>query len=133
MNVTQEEKMLGGLAHVAVLFNLIGVAFLAVLTLAYRQKSRYVFEHAAQGLGLWLTGWALKLVIGAVFGTASFAMVFNPFMWREALGGFFLAVLLLMAVGITILVLVIIAAVKGFSGQPHRYPIIGDFVASLSK
>lgn len=126
--------MLGGFAHIAVMFNLIGAAFLLILTMVYRPKSRYVYEHAAQALGLWVTAWAVKLVIGLATGTMGIAFALNPFMLgRGALGGLLLAGMLFLAIGIALLVLVIVAAVKGFQGQPHRYPVIGDFVASLTR
>lgn len=131
--VTQEERTLGGLAHLGVLFGYIGVAFQVILLIIYLPKSKYVASHAKQALGLWVIWYLAKLAIGALTGGISMFAVLNPA--RIFTPGFFGTVLLggmaLLALGVGVLVLVILAMIKGFNGEPHRYPIIGDFVASI--
>lgn len=131
MERTQEEKLLGGFAHVAVLFSWLGLIYNLVIYFLYKPKSEYVTGHAKQGLGLVAISLISSYVLGPIFG----ASMYGSFMMGGLRGGFGLAViggLIMTAIGIAILVMVIMAAIKGFQGQEYKYPIIGEFMAKLN-
>ena len=134
MSTSQEERTLGGLAHLGVLFGWVGLAFEIILLVVFLPKSKYVASHAKQALGLTLVWYLIRLALGTITGGVGVWVALNPA--RLFTGGFIgsvlLAFLLMAVLGLTTLVLVIMAMVKGFSGQPYRYPIIGDLVVSLT-
>jgi|GEM_PF-848238 len=135
MTATQEERTLGGLVHLGVLFGWFGLAFQIVLLVVYLPKSKYIAGHAKQALGLWAAWFLARLVIGAITGTAGAAIAINPVNLFSGgfIGTMLVGLLLFGALGIGVLVLVILAMVKGFGGEEHRYPIIGDLVASIAR
>jgi uncharacterized Tic20 family protein len=130
---TQEEKLLGGIAHIAVLFSWLGLALNAVLYLVYKPKSKFVTGHAKQALGLWGVWFLVKVVLGMVAGGSALAVMNNPFgrMGMAGLGVAAVGGLLTAALGIAVLVMVIQACIKGFNGQEYKYPIIGEMVAGI--
>lgn len=140
MERTQEEKVLSGLAHVAVFFSWIGLAYNLVIYFIYKEKSAYVASHAKQALGLMLTFWILTFGatlimlpfgLAAGFGAAGIGSLGRT---GAMMGLGFVGVLMglvVFAISIGALVLVIMAAIRGFKGEEYRYPVIGDFVAKL--
>ncbi|HWI66031.1 MAG TPA: DUF4870 domain-containing protein [Symbiobacteriaceae bacterium] len=134
MVVSQEERTLGGLAHLGVIFGWVGLAFQVILLIVYMPKSKYVTSHVKQALGLWVIWYLARLAVGALLGGVGVTAAFNPAILFSGsfIGGMLLGALVMMALGIGVLVLVILAMVKGFGGQLHRYPIIGDLVASIA-
>lgn len=135
MERTQEEKLLAGFAHVAVLVNymFLGLIFNIVIFLIYRPKSQYVASHAKQALGLTIINVIAGYVIAGIFGASVMGMGMGMRSLGGLLGGVFLGGLLAFAWFIAVLVLVIMAAIKGFGGQEYRYPWFGDFVAKLGE
>lgn len=136
MTTTQEERIFGGLAHLGVLFSWYGLAFLIILLVIFQPRSRFIVSHAKQALGAWIIFFAIRLIGGAVFfGGATMAVAANPFAFAN-LGGAVMGVLLgglvIGAIGLTFLVFAIMALVKGINGQTHRYPLIGDLIASIA-
>lgn len=129
MERSSEEKTLGGLAHIAAIFGWIGVVANVVLFVIYREKSQYVAGHARQGLGLSVinvvVGWVLGLVGGGSVGFLSIGSV------GAAVGTAMILGLAALAWGVVVLVLAIMAAIKGFKGEEHRYPIFGEFVSKI--
>lgn len=135
MERTQEEKILSGIAHIAVLFSWLGLVLNVILFAVYKPKSRFVAGHAKQALGLWLVQAIIRSVVGLITGGSVLAAMYNPFRTGYP-AGFGLAVLgglLSAALGIAVLVLVILACIKGFNGDEHRYPVIGEFVARIGE
>ncbi|MDF2630219.1 MAG: hypothetical protein K0R39_4050 [Symbiobacteriaceae bacterium] len=136
MNTTQEDRIFGGLAHLGVMFGWIGLAFLVVLLIIFQPRSRFIVSHVKQALGLWIAYFAFRFVASAIFlGGATMALVVNPFAFLTspgALAGVLIGGLLIAAFGLTVLVFVIMALVKGINGQTHRYPVIGDLVVSIA-
>lgn len=130
MERTGVEKLLGGLAHIFVLplFTVL-IGFLApvvhlLLYFAYKTRSRFVVEHTKQAFGLWVSYWLVKLAIslviflaeaggvpGSSLESAYFVLLFG---WMGVVG-----------------VLSIWGAVRGFLGQEHRYPVIGNLAARI--
>lgn len=134
MSLSQEERTLGGLAHLGVLFGWVGLAFDIILLVVYLPKSRYVAKHAKQALGLWTVWFLARLALGFVSGGAGLWVALNParFFTGDFLSTILFSVLGLLVLGIGVLVMVIQAMVKGFNGEEYRYPIIGDLVASVA-
>jgi len=131
---SSDEKVLAGLTHVAVLFNMVGVIYILIMFIVYKQKSRFVYDHAKQALGLWVASFVVFRLLGLFMG-AGFASLFafsSP--WTTGfIGSALILGLIVSGLGIATLVLVIIAAVKAFSGQDFRYPVIGDMVSRLGE
>jgi len=136
MNTTQEERIFGGLAHLGVLFNWIGLAFMVVLLVIFQPRSRFIASHVKQALGVWVGFFVLRLVVSTIFlGGATAAFAVNPFAYGNiggALAGIPPGALFLGAIGLTALVFVIMALVKGINGQPYKYPIIGDLITRIA-
>lgn len=132
---TQEERTLGGLVHLGVLFGWIGLAFQIVLLVVYLPKSKYVAGHVKQALGLWTTWFLVRLVVGAATGTAGAVFALNPARLLSAgfIGSVLIGMMIMSLLAVGVLVLVILAMIKGFNGEPHKYPIIGDLVDSIAR
>ena len=131
--ITQEERTLGGLSHLGVIFGWIGLAFQVILLIVYMPKSKYVASHAKQALGLWVIWYLAKLAIGGLTGGVGVWAAMNPMrvMSGAFLGPLLFGVMAMLALGVGVLVLVILAMIKGFNGQSHRYPLVGDLIASI--
>lgn len=130
MELKSEEKVLGGLSHILCLFSWIGLVANLVIFFIYKEKSAYVGRHAKQALGLQL----ISLVLGLVVGGASVASVFGAMAGGHmgaAVGMGLTLALIGAALGITVLVLVIIGAVKGFTGQEYLHPVFGRAVDNI--
>lgn len=132
MERASEEKTLAGLAHVAAIFGWVGVVANIVLFVLYREKSQYVTGHVKQGLGLSVIGVAGSWLLG-LLGAGGLTSLFYSGAFGAAVGMGLLLGLLGAAFGITVLVLGILAAIKGFKGEEHRYPLFGEFVAKIGE
>lgn len=134
MQATQEERTLSGLAHLAVLFGWLGLAFQIVVLVIYQPKSRYVAGHARQALGMWAAWMLVRFVLGFLTGTIGISIAFNPFgIFNGAiLGSLLLGLLVRLGIFVAVLVAVIVAMIAGFGGRTYRYPLIGDLVASVT-
>lgn len=135
MSYSSEEKLLGGLTHVLVLFQWLGLVVNIVLFLVYKDKSGFVARHAKQALGLQIGALVAGMVLGTLAGGSVMGLAFGfhggafP---MAALAGFGLLFGLLgLTLFLSILVLAILGAIKGFQGQEWRYPLIGEWVESL--
>lgn len=129
MERSQEEKILGGLTHVAAIFSWIGVIANIILFVVYREKSAFVAAHAKQGLGLSAIGLIGSWILGAL-GAGSVGLLSMGSLGAAA-GMAMILGLVAMVWGIGILVLAILAAIKGFKGEEHRYPLFGEMVAKI--
>jgi uncharacterized Tic20 family protein len=130
VDVNSEEKALGGIAHLAVLFGIWGLIANIVLHFVYREKSQFVAHHTKQALGLTVVSWVVAMVLGIFLLGSGFRFVMMP---TARLTGTLLSILVLAAWSIVVLVLVIIGAVNGFNGQDYTYPIFGKTVDSIGK
>lgn len=133
MTTNQEEKVLSGIAHVAVLFSWLGLVYNLVIYLVYKPKSGFVAGHAKQALGLSIIAILVRMVLGFAFAGAGFAMSWNPMSLSRGYAAGALGGLLMMAVSIAVLIFVILAAVKAFGGEEYRYPVIGSFIAGIGE
>lgn len=133
LNRTQEETLLSGFAHVAVLFGWLGVIGNLVLYLIYKPKSAFVAGHAKQALGLAIVWRVLGIVLGIFMGGLGAVLTRGPWsmMGPGVHGGLVIGSLVSFGIWVAFLVLVILAAIKGFGGKEHRYPIIGDAIDRL--
>ncbi|HYF91310.1 MAG TPA: DUF4870 domain-containing protein [Symbiobacteriaceae bacterium] len=134
MTVSQEERTLAGLVHLGVLFGWLGLAFQIIMLVVYLPKSKFVANHVKQALGVSVILYLIRFAFGTLVGGAGLWVAFNPVRLFTAgfIGPMLLAGLATAVLGLTVLVLVIMAMVKAFGGQPHRYPVIGDLIASLT-
>jgi uncharacterized Tic20 family protein len=131
MERSQEEKILAGLSHVALLFSWIGLVGQVVLLVLYREKSRFVFGHAKQAIALWVVSYVVSLVINMVFGvTAGLGSLAGG---AGLLGGALVGGLIALAWLVIWVVLLIRGAVMGFKGAEYRQPLIGDMVARIGE
>lgn len=129
MERTSEEKTLGGLAHVAAIFGWIGVVANIVLFVIYREKSQYVAGHSKQALGLSVISVVVSWILG-LFGAGS-AGLLSIGSVGAAVGAAMVVGLIALAWGVVVLIFAIMAAIKGFKGEEHRYPLFGEFVAKI--
>lgn len=129
MELSSEEKTLGGLAHVAAIFGWIGVIANVILFVLYREKSKYVAGHSKQALGLSVISVVVSWVLG-LFGAGSAGLLSIGSM-GAAVGAALIIGLVSLAWGIVVLVLAIMAAMKGFKGEEHRYPLFGKAVNEI--
>lgn len=133
---TQEEKLLAGFAHASLIIVplilpwFFSLAAALVIYFMYKEKSPFVAGHAKQAAGLGVIG----LVMSAVF---SFAVI-GGLVGGVAMGSFgalfgagVLLGVLLFLVALAYLILVIVAAVKGFSGAEFQYPLVGAMIARI--
>lgn len=125
MERTIEGRIMGGLAHAAVLLSWIGPVAILGLYFAYRSRSRYVADHARQGLALSIFGLALYGTITLIYYLAETAggipgHRLEPSYYALWFGRNGLIVLL-----------AVWGAVRGFLGQEHRYPVIGNLAARI--
>lgn len=132
MERSSEEKVLGGITHIALLFSWIGLIANVVIFVIYRPKSAFVAGHAKQALGLQVLSMLLSWVFALVFGVGMFGLGMGG-MEGGMIGAAVVGGLLAAAVGIAVLVLAILGAVKGFQGHEWRHPVIGDFVAKIGE
>ena len=135
MERTSEEKILGGLTHLAIFFSWIGLIANVILYVVYRPKSQFVAGHVKQALGLQVSALVAGAVVGLLFGVgfAGTLGLGSSAAMGAALGTAALGGLLALVVGIGALVLAIIAAIRGFQGQEYRHPVIGSWIAGLGE
>lgn len=126
MSVSQEEKVLSGIGHVSLLFGWLALLYNLVVWFMYREKSKFVAGHVKQALGLWVLTTALQLVLTFLAAGSGFLMMRSP---GALFGGFSLALVIWLVVA----VMTIIAAIRGFSGQEYRHPVIGDMIARVGE
>lgn len=135
MERTSEEKILGGITHLAIFFSWIGLIANVILYVIYRSKSAFVASHVKQSIGLQVIGMLVGTALGFLFGLGmigGFGMGMSYGM-GAAVGAAALGALLILAVGIAAIVLAILAAIKGFQGQDYRHPLFGNWLAGLGE
>lgn len=132
--VSAEERILGGIAHLALFFNFIGFLVSLIMYLIYRRRSRFVSSHAKQAVGLAVIAFLLSLILGTVAGFSALA-VFMGSATAAGVGAALttVSVLLLVLGGIAWFILVILGAVKGFLGEEHHHPLFGRWLARLGE
>lgn len=131
-SLKSEEKLLAGFSHILIFFHVLGLVANLVIYLVSKEKSPFIARHARQALGVQIGSIAFTLVLGAAGVGMGLGFVFGGMfspLSMAFLGG--IVGLAIAALAILFLVCIIIAAVKGFSGQEYRYPIIGEFVDSI--
>jgi uncharacterized Tic20 family protein len=130
MERSSEEKVLSGLAHIASIFSWIGVIASVVLLVIYRDKSKFVFGHAKQALGLSAISVVVGLVLGAL-GVGSGMGLLSSGSLGAAFGTASLFFMLSALWGIVVLILAILAAIKGFNGVEYKHPVIGQTIENI--
>ena len=121
-----DANVVAGLCYVANLVCYLGVV-LSIIVLVTDKNNKLARFHAAQSLLLIPLGIVLGIVYAVGFGISAAIdsqLGFPLFM--------ILAWLIIMIIGIGLLVMTIIAAVKGFQGQIYKLPIIGGFADNFS-
>lgn len=133
MERTSEERMVGGLTHLAILLNWVGLIVNVVLYVVYRPKSSYVTHHVKQALGLQLISIVVVAILGLVAGVGSVSALgsVGKYGGKALLGSMFMGIGSTALIGLITLVMAVIAAVKGFQGTEYRHPLFGEFVARL--
>lgn len=125
-----EDRLVGGLAHIAVLFSALGLALNIALLVHYRRRP-FIAAHLRQALGLQvlsiILSWTVGLYVTVAGLWASFGRVSPGFFFHKSIVTG-LAVLLLNGIKI---VLAILGAMSAFGGRPYRQPLIGDLLARL--
>jgi uncharacterized Tic20 family protein len=132
---TSEEKLLGGLTHLAIFFSWLGLIANVILYFIYRPKSQFVAGHVKQALALQVTVMVIGAILGLLFGDGAVGglslgsgLGVAAGLGTAALGG-----LIWLLLAIAAIALALIGAVKGFQGQEHRHPIIGNWAAGLGE
>lgn len=121
-----DANIVAGLCYVANFVCYLGVV-LSIIVLVTDKSNKLARFHAAQSLLLIPFGIVLGIVYVIGFGVSAAidsALGFPLFM--------ILVWLIMMVVGLGLLVMMIIAAVKGFQGQIYKLPIIGGFADNFS-
>lgn len=135
MEYSSEEKTLAGVAHIASIFSWfwIGVIVNVVLMVIYREKSKFVYQHAKQGLGLAAINVIIGLLLGIVAGGAVGASILSVGALGAAAGALMVISLISWAKLIVVLIFGILGAVKGFNGQEYRHPLFGEMVHKIGE
>jgi uncharacterized Tic20 family protein len=130
---TSEEKILGGLTHLAIFFSWVGLIVNIILYVVYRPKSQFVASHVKQALGLQVLLLVAGAILGLLFGGGILGGIGmgSGLGLGAAVGSAILGSLIWLVVMIAAIALSILAAIRGFQGQEHRHPVIGDWIASL--
>ena len=121
-----DANVVAGLCYVANLVCYLGV-ILSIIVLVTDKSNKLARFHAAQSLLLIPLGIVLTIVymvgfgIGAAIDSQLGFPLFMILVW-----------LVVMVIGLGLLVMTIIAAVKGFQGQIYKLPIIGKFADNFS-
>ena len=136
---TQDERLMAGFAHVAILFRAVGIVVPIVMWATQREKSKFVQAHALQALGWQALDVVLSLLLIAVCMALFVSLSFAPAPGSPsnapapgmlmAFGGFGL-------VGLVMLVMIIfgvVAACHAFQGKPYVYPIIGRYMQRFQR
>lgn len=133
MERTSEEQILGGLTHLAIFFSWLGLIANLILYFVYRPKSLFVAGHVKQALGLQALLLVIHVLLGLLFGAGIVGGIGlgSGFGLGAAVGTALLGGLLGLVAAVAAIILAIIAAIKGFQGQEHRHPIVGDWIAVL--
>ncbi len=121
-----DANVVAGLCYVANLVCYLGV-ILSIIVLVTDKSNKLARFHAAQSLLLIPLGIVLGIVYAIGFGISAAIdsqLGFPLFM--------ILVWLIVMVIGLGLLVMTIIAAVKGFQGQIYKLPIIGKFADNFS-
>lgn len=126
MNVSQEEKVLSGIGHLSLLFGWLALLYNLVVWFMYREKSKFVAGHVKQALGLWVLVTAVQLVL-------TFLVTGTAFLSTRSPGALFGGISLTLIIWLVTAVMTVIAAIRGFSGQEYRHPVIGDMIARVGE
>ena len=140
---TQDERVMGALAHIAALLPVMGIIASIVIWVTQKDKSRFVAFQALQAIAYQLT-FIVVWLIGMACYMGTFFLTFaggimgsvNPDTSLLTGGLFFLPFLvffgLFALMGIWI-IYAIIAAVMVFQGKDFRYFLIGRWVERYSQ
>ena len=121
-----DANVVAGLCYVANLVCYLGVV-LSIIVLVTDKTNKLARFHAAQSLLLIPLGIVLTIVYAVGFGISAAIdskigfPIFMILVW-----------LIVMIIGLGLLIMTIIAAVKGFQGQIYKLPIIGNFADNFS-
>lgn len=129
----QEARLISGIAHIAVLFSALGLAVNIALLVYYRGRSAFSAGHLKQALALQVLSIVLSFTVGLYVVLAGLGLGFGHMGPHLFFGKAIMTGLLLFVLNGAKLALVLLGAVKGFSGQGYRQPLIGDFVARIGE
>ncbi len=121
-----DANIVAGLCYVANFVCYLGLV-LSIITIVTDKTNKLARFHAFQSLLLIPLGIILGIVyavgffIGAVIDSAIGFPIFMLLVW-----------LIVVVIGLGMLVMTIIAAVKGFQGEVYKLPIIGKFADDFS-
>ncbi|MFQ5809822.1 MAG: DUF4870 domain-containing protein [Armatimonadota bacterium] len=133
---TQDEKLMAGLAHLAIILPYWGIIGAIVVWATQKDKSKFVRAHAVQAVGWQVFEIILSLALGIVCGGGFFVMMMvlavagggQP---EAAPLGMLIPFAVMGAMGLVMLVVIIVgvvAACNALQGNPYSYPLIGHYV-----
>lgn len=127
---SDEERIISGIGHIAVLFYGVGLVINIALLVAYRNRSAFACRHLKQALALQVITLILSWVMGlyAFLAIVGYGLAGMPTRLYDTLliGGIAVIIMGLIQIG-----LVIQGATRAFCGQPHRLPLIGRWVERI--
>ncbi|MFZ5816465.1 MAG: DUF4870 domain-containing protein [Bacillota bacterium] len=126
---TQEERLVSGIAHIAILFSALGLVVNIALLLSFRHRSPFAASHLRQALGLQVISAILAWAIGLYLLLTSFHVGFGHLGPRLLLGRAIQVGLVVLVINGVKLTLAILGAVHAFGGKVYRYPLVGDLLA----
>lgn len=125
---SQEERFISGVAHIAVLFPALGLALNIALLLAFHRRAPFAAGHLKQALGLQVISIILSFTAGIYVLLAGFGFTFGHlppgFFFKKAI----LLGLVVLIFNLIKIILAVVGAIRGFSGQSYRQPLIGDLL-----
>lgn len=128
MSYSSEEKILGGISHLGILFSWIGIIVALVIFVTQKDKSSFVGNHAKQALGYQICLLVLFSILSffVAGGVMSSIIMGGPgaLSFISAAGTFGIFSLLRLA----IIIYAVVAAFNAFTGKLFKYVLIGDFV-----
>lgn len=132
---TQDDKLMGALAHASVIMPLWGIVVPAFIWVTQREKTAYIRRQSLQALG-WQASQVILLFLGMLLYGFSFFVMFGTLFIGQTppdappptffipfcvMGFLFLVMIGFIIVGLY-------AAVRNLQGHAFTYPLIGDWV-----
>jgi uncharacterized Tic20 family protein len=126
--VAVEGTGLAGLAHLGILFSLVGVLLAIVIYVSQTDRTSFTARHAKQAfvyqIAVSILGFAASFLLALLsVGSIVTGMMPMAFMMGPAL--------LIVFAGIGMVIYGIYAAIAAFSGREFRYAVIGDWAERL--
>ncbi|HWI54041.1 MAG TPA: hypothetical protein VNT01_18035 [Symbiobacteriaceae bacterium] len=150
------ERVVGGLAHLItlagvlhLLINMIGFPLFPKSTILWLvpntifavlsfRWSRYVYSHVVQALTLHLAGISLAAVpmlirLASIAGLLGERWYYTGWNGSGATPVWSLMVMIISLLGLVLFTVTCEAAVRGFTGEPFQYPLVGRLARRIAK